>query len=97
MSTTTISNNLYESVVTITYDYLGPAADRFVTRQIRNHLKKDPQQLEPKDLRQLMDWIRLAMQLISSDSEVIDQYLADLEALTRSSRKSLSTDGKKAR
>jgi len=76
--------SLYDEVVTITYDYLGPAADRFVVRQIRNHLQKDPSELQRKDLRQLIDWIQLAMRLISSDSDTIDSYMADLEALAQS-------------
>ncbi|HSX43557.1 MAG TPA: hypothetical protein VLF59_05750 [Candidatus Saccharimonadales bacterium] len=75
-------NNLYEEVVTITYQYLGPAADRFVIRQIRNHLQKDPAALRRKDLRQLIDWIEIAMRLISNDHAVIDQYIAELELLT---------------
>jgi len=73
--------NLFDDVVTITYDYLGPAADRFVVRQIRNHLQKDPAELQHNDLRQLIDWIRLAMRLISSDGDVVDRYIADLEHL----------------
>lgn len=76
--------SLYDDVVTITYDYLGPAADRFVVRQIRNHLQKDPGDLKPKDLRELIDWIQLAMRLISSDSHAIDRYVADLESLANS-------------
>ena len=77
---------LYDEVVTITYNYLGPAADRFVVRQIRNHLQKDPGELQRKDLRQLIDWIQLAMRLISSDTEAVDQYIADLEALAQPKR-----------
>lgn len=91
------SSNLYEDVVSVTYDYLGPAADRFVVRQIRNHLNKDPDQLEPKDLHKLMDWIRLAMQLISSDSETIDRYMTDLQALAQKRGKSNPRNGKEAR
>lgn len=87
--------NLYDDVVTITYNYLGPAADRFVVRQIRNHLQKDPSELQPKDLRQLIDWIQLAMRLISSDSNAIDHYIADLEALAQSKRS--GTHGRKVR
>ncbi len=82
--------------MTITYDYLGPAADRFVVRQIRNHLQKDPGQLQRKDLRQLIDWIQLAMRLISDDSRIIDRYMADLETLTVS-KKATTRDGKKVR
>jgi hypothetical protein len=78
------ATTLYDQVVTVTYDYLGPAADRFVMRQIRNHLNKDPAELERKDLRQLIDWIKLAMRLVSNETEVIDRYVADLESLTTS-------------
>ena len=75
--------SLYDEVVTITYDYLGPAADRFVVRQIRNHLQKDPGELQRRDLRQLIDWIQLAMRLISDDTRVVDRYMADLESLAK--------------
>ena len=86
--------NLYDDVVTITYNYLGPAADRFVVRQIRNHLQKDPSELHRKDLRQLIDWIQLAMRLISSDSEAIDRYIRDLEVLVQPKRRSAHHGGK---
>jgi len=91
------NNNLYDEVVAVTYDYLGPAADRFVVRQIRNHLRKEPDQLEPKDLQILMDWIRLAMQLISGDSKVIGSYMADLRTLVQKHEKSGPHNGKKVR
>lgn len=78
--------SLYDEVVSVTYDYLGPAADRFVVRQIRNHLQKDPGELQRKDLRQLIDWIQLAMRLISNDTQAIDKYMKDLETLARSKR-----------
>lgn len=90
------TQSLYDDVVTITYDYLGPAADRFVVRQIRNHLRKDPGELERKDLRQLIDWIQLAMRLISNDSQVIDHYMEDLETLAVSKKASASHGKKKA-
>lgn len=80
------NSSLYDDVVTITYDYLGPAADRFVVRQIRNHLKKDPSELQNRDLKQLIDWIQLAMRLISNDGDIVDRYVADLESLTRHKR-----------
>jgi hypothetical protein len=90
------TQSLYDDVVMITYDYLGPAADRFVVRQIRNHLRKDPGELERKDLRQLIDWIQLAMRLISNDSQVIDRYMEDLETLAVSKKTSASHGKKKA-
>ena len=79
--------SLYDDVVTITYDYLGPAADRFVVRQIRNHLQKDPSELQHEDLSQLIDWIQLAMRLISNDGHIVDRYVADLETLAKRKRR----------
>ncbi len=73
------ATNVYREVVGITYEYLGPAADRFVTRQVRNHLGKDPEHLNRKDLRQLLDWMRLAMSLLSDDAQLVELYIADLE------------------
>lgn len=75
------SENLYDQVVQTTYDYLGPAADRFVTRQIRNHLSKAPEELQKQDLHRLIDWISLAMALLSDDQELVARYIADLKEL----------------
>ena len=87
-------NNLYQEVVNITYEYLGPAADRFVVRQIRNHLQKDPSELRRKDLRQLIDWIQLAMRLVSNDTDVIDRYIAELNSLAAQRKNPVLTNGK---
>ena len=40
---------LYDKVVRITHVYLGPAADRFIARQVENHLHKEPEQLSLDD------------------------------------------------
>lgn len=79
--------SLFDDVVAVTYDYLGPAADRFVVRQIRNHLNKDPSQLKREDLRQLIEWIQLAMRLISDDPHIVDHYVADLEKMVKPKRR----------
>lgn len=72
---------LYSEVVDITYDYLGPAADRFVTRQIRSHLGKAPEELKKRDLRDLISWIKVAMSLLTDDDQLINKYISDLKAL----------------
>lgn len=81
------SPTLYDDVVHVTSEYLGPAADRFVTRQIRSHLQKKPEQLKQSDLRELIDWIKLAMALLTSDDLLINEYIANLEALTGASKR----------
>lgn len=77
---------LYEEVVNITYDYLGPATDRFVTRQIKNHLHKRPEELRKKDLKDLIDWISLAVNLLSDDDRLVHQYIADLKNLATNNK-----------
>jgi len=72
---------LYAEVVDITYDYLGPAADRFVTRQIRSHLGKAPEELKKRDLRDLISWIKVAVSLLTDDDELINKYIFDLKRL----------------
>ena len=72
------TNRLYQKLVGITEVYLGPAADRFIARQVRNHLRKEPAQLRRHDLAQLLDWIRIAMGYITEDSRLIEQYMNEL-------------------
>jgi hypothetical protein len=37
------SSNVYDEVIRITHIYLGPAAERFIARQMLNHLQKSPE------------------------------------------------------
>ena len=80
------TRSFYEQVVRITYVYLGPAADRFVARQIANHLNKKPEQLTRRDLPELIDWIRLAMGFLTQDKQMIDDYVERLQALGKPSK-----------
>ena len=75
-------NNLYASVVKITEDYLGPAAKRFVDRQITNHLGKDPELLAVKDLPVLIDWSKVAVALLTEDTRLIEEFGARLRRLS---------------
>jgi hypothetical protein len=83
MSSPTDNNALYEKVVRVTNVYLGPAADRFIARQVQNHLHKSPEDLSRADLSKLIDWIRVAVSLLTDDSEIIEEYAAQLERLTK--------------
>jgi hypothetical protein len=72
---------LFVRVVDVTHIYLGPAADRFIIRQIRNHLNKEPEELLPKDLYRLIDWIRVAVSFLTDDSELVAEYIDELYKL----------------
>ncbi len=72
---------LYAKVVRVTHVYLGPAADRFIDRQVENHLHKSPEDMSKKDLLQLIDWIKVAVSLLTDDSEIVEEYAAQLYKL----------------
>ena len=77
----TKSSRLYDEVIAVTDDYLGPAAERFVARQITTHLHKSPEKLTRTDLRKLIDWIKLAISLLTDDVEAVDKYIDSLTRL----------------
>ncbi len=78
-----IRPSVYDQVVDITLGYLGPAANRFIDRQIENHLHKIPEKLSPSDLLDLTDWIRVAVSLLTEDTTVIESYIGELKKLAK--------------
>lgn len=83
MSAQSKTGILYEQVVRVTHVYLGPAADRFIARQVENHLHKSPQDLSAEDLMHLISWIRIAVSLLTDNTGIIDEYTAKLQQLAR--------------
>lgn len=73
--------SLYDKVVGVTHVYLGPAADRFIARQVENHLHKAPEELSQDDLAGLIDWIRVVVSLLTEDNEIVEEYTAELQKL----------------
>ena len=80
-------STLHERVVRITHIYLGPAADRFIDRQVQNHLHKAPEKLTISDLISLIDWIRVAVALLTDDKEIVEEYVEQLRKLTEPGRR----------
>lgn len=77
------TNETYIKVIEIATEYLGPAAPRFIDRQIQNHLKKQPSQLKQKDLPILTDWSKLALSLITKDQTVVEEFAQKLLKLNK--------------
>ncbi len=73
--------SVYDKVVRITNVYLGPAAERFIGRQVENHLHKPPQELSRDDLAGLIDWIIVAVSLLTEDNEIVEEYAGELYKL----------------
>lgn len=78
---------LYSQMVAITSEYLGPAADRFLYRQVTNHLGIPPNALRKEDAKKLLTWIELAMTILINDDHVVEEYMDQLNQLTRNNKK----------
>lgn len=72
---------LYQHAVEVSKDYLGPAAERFLRRQITTHLRKPPEKLAQQDMQKLVDWIRLTFALLTEDAELVNEYSDQLLSL----------------
>ena len=69
------AKSLYEEVVGATAIYLGPAADRFISRQVINHLHKAPEKLMRGDLIDLIKWLKPAIAILTDDPAMVDEYV----------------------
>lgn len=85
---------LYDRVVQTTHVYLGPAADRFIARQVQSHLHKPPAELTKSDLIKLIDWIRVAVSLLTDDGEVVEEYIEQLQKLSTDEKPGKKRQGK---
>lgn len=63
----------YEQIIVITTDYLGPAAKRFVDRQIERHLQKQPDDLQRSDIQSLAIRIRSGLLVLTHDEVSVEE------------------------
>jgi hypothetical protein len=73
---------VYEQVVDVTYEYLGPAAERFVARGIEAHLGKKPEELTKEDIEKLLDWSKLSLALLTEDTHVVDDFTQNMLSIS---------------
>ncbi len=71
----------YEKIVDITKDYLGPAAGRFVNRQINTHLHKPPESLERTDIPMLAIRIRSGLVVLTQNKETVEEAFQRITAV----------------
>lgn len=70
-------------VVAITRDYLGPAAERFINRQIDFHIGKPPDQINKDDVAHLRESVRVALGLLVEDKRLVAEAVAKFDALLK--------------
>jgi hypothetical protein len=75
------TGQLYREVIQVTEEYLGPAAERFIGRQVFAHFNKTPENLTSADLPKLIEWVRVTVSLLTNDHNLVDEYARKLEEL----------------
>lgn len=76
-----MSKALYTSMVNITKDYLGPAADRFMARHIESHLHIQPAEITIEKIPELTAWLKISMSLLTRDSKLVDDFSNRMKGL----------------
>lgn len=83
-------NPVRQQIITISRDYLGPASERFIDRQVETHLKKPVDEITRNDIVKLVEWIRLAFALLTNDSREVEEYVNRLLEVAKNKKATLS-------
>lgn len=74
-------DTLYNKAVEVSEEYLGPAGERFIRRQINTHLGIEPESLKKSHMPKLTKWTELAFALLTDDSYQVKAYTDNLLSL----------------
>ena len=77
---------IYTAAVEVSKEFLGPAGERFLRRQISTHLGIEPEDLERHHLKELVSWLRLTFAVLTNDSELVEDFSARLLSLSAKSK-----------
>lgn len=77
---------LYLQAVQVAEEYLGPAGERFLRRQIEEHLHITPEELRQKNLSRLIKWSSIAFALLTNNQRDIDAFTNDLQSLAQTQK-----------
>lgn len=70
--------NLYDQAVQVSEEYLGPAGERFIRRQITTHLQIEPEDLQASHLPELAEWLHAAFAVLTSDVRYVSEYIEQI-------------------
>ena len=68
----TVKNSIYLKAVEVARSYLGPSAERFINRQIEQHLLLKPEDLAKNNLSDLAKWVKISSALITDQKTAED-------------------------
>lgn len=69
------TQDYYRQVVSVTEEFLGPAAERFVNRQIEFHLGKTPETIGRDDIPKLKETLSATLGLLVKDETVVAEAM----------------------
>lgn len=81
MTTPHNNTSLHGSLVSILSDYLGPAGERFLDRQIEFHLNIKPEAVDKADLDKLEEWVKVSLALLTEDKSMVDKCIDRIDSL----------------
>ncbi len=79
---------LYDQAVEVTQEFLGPAGERFLSRQIVTHLNIQPEELASKHIPGLVAWVRLTFAVLTKEADHVEEFSDRLMALARTKSRS---------
>lgn len=72
---------LYDRIVELSQEYLGPAGERFMRRQISTHIGIEPEAIRKKHLPELVNWVGLTFAMLTNNRNEVDNFTDGLMAL----------------
>ncbi|MFO8101153.1 MAG: hypothetical protein R6U37_03150 [Dehalococcoidia bacterium] len=76
---------LYDEVIDVARSYLGPAATKFVNRQVRAHLEIDGSQLTYSDIDELAEWCYTSSKVLMDEMKA-REFSEQIRALRNGTR-----------
>ena len=77
------SHSYYRQVVSVTEEFLGPAAERFVNRQIEFRLGKPPETIGRDDIPKLKETLGVALGLLVKDQQIVNQAMHKFDLIVK--------------
>lgn len=76
-----MSMNYYEELIRIVSQYLGPAAERFIMRQVEMHVRKPATDLTAEDMQVLSKSIPTALDVLDVGEVDVDEVEKHIQSL----------------
>jgi hypothetical protein len=75
--------SVHDEVVKLTLKYFDPETPHYISKLIKIHTNKSPEELSKAELMSLLSWIGCAISFLIEDQNIVEKYLADLADLAR--------------